>query len=111
MEAIFADWDFLLGSQPSLADCALMGPFYAHLYLDLAPGQILHERAPRVSHWIELMNHPRPEAFAGFLPDDALHPSLVAILELVGTDAARLLAHAPRHRLAKRDFQLGFEGD
>jgi hypothetical protein len=49
-----------------------------------------------VSHWIELMNHPRPEAVAGFLPDDALHPSLLAILELVGSDAARLLLDAVR---------------
>jgi glutathione S-transferase len=191
MEAIFADQDFLLGSQPSLADCALMGPFYAHLYLDLAPGQVLRERWLRVSRWIERMNHPRPEAFAGFLGDDALHPRLNAILELVGADAVpllldavgafegwvdaqagdaappprivgfhdtglrgipvsrytgpytawmvqrpldayaalsadergavdralagtgceRLLAHAPRYRLGKRDFQLVFEGD
>ena len=35
----FTDHPFLLGERLSLADCALMGPFYAHLYLDLAPGR------------------------------------------------------------------------
>ncbi len=91
LEALFADQSFLLGQQPSLADCALLGPFYAHLFLDLVPGQLLRERAPRTSHWIERMNHPDPAAFGGFLPDDALRPALRAILELVGADAVPML--------------------
>jgi hypothetical protein len=69
----------------------MMGPFYAHLYLDLVPGQILLERAARVSHWVERTNHPNPAAFTGFLPGDALHESLRPILELIGRDAVPLL--------------------
>jgi glutathione S-transferase len=91
MEAIFSDQSFLLGEQMSLADCAMMGPFYGHLYLDLVPGQILLERAVRVSHWVELMNHPNPTAFTSFLPGDALHESVRPILELIGSDAVPLL--------------------
>jgi glutathione S-transferase len=91
MEAILSDQSFLLGEQMSLADCAMMGPFYAHLYLDLVPGRILLERAARVSHWVERMNHPNPAAFTGFLPGDALHESLHPILELIGSDAVPLL--------------------
>jgi glutathione S-transferase len=91
LEALFADQPFLLGGRPSLADCALMGPLYAHLYLDRVPGVLLRSRAPRTSHWIERMNHPDPRAFAGFLAHDALHPALAAILRLVGADAAPLL--------------------
>ena len=34
LETVFADQSFLLGEQMSLADCALLGPLYAHLYLD-----------------------------------------------------------------------------
>jgi hypothetical protein len=70
----------------SIGDCGMMGPFYAHLYLDLGPGQIVREHA-HVSHWIEHMNHPDPTGFAGFLPDDALHPSMRGILDLIGSDA------------------------
>ncbi len=69
----------------------MMGPFYGHLYLDLVPGQILLERAVRVSHWVERMNHPNPAAFTGFLSDDGLHESLRPMLELIGNDAVPLL--------------------
>jgi hypothetical protein len=75
----------------SLADCALMGPFYAHLYLDRVPGLLLRERAPLVCHWIERMNHPDPTAPGDFLAGDALAPTLRPLLELVGRDAVPLL--------------------
>ena len=91
MEGILSDQSFLLGEQMSLADCAMMGPFYGHLYLDLVPGRILLERAARVSHWVERTNHPNPAAFTGFQPGDALHESLRPILELIGDDAVPLL--------------------
>lgn len=42
------------------------------------------------------MSRPRHEAFAGFLPEDAPNPSLFAILQIVGADAARLLLDAIR---------------
>ncbi len=96
LEAIFADQGFLLGEQPSLADCALMGPFYGHLYLDLVPGQLLRQRATLVSHWIERMNHPNRARFAGFLPGDALHPGLRDLLGLVGRDAVPMLLDGVR---------------
>ena len=68
-----------------------MGPFYAHLYLDLVPGLLLRERAPRVCHWIERMNHPDPGAPGAFLADDALAPTLHPLLDLIGRDAVPLL--------------------
>jgi glutathione S-transferase len=96
LERVLADQPFLLGRQPSLADCALMGPLYAHLYLDRVPGALLRASAPRVAHWIERMNHPAVRAFAGFLPDDALHPALHDVLGLVGRDAVPLLLDTVR---------------
>src|SRR5262249_19592287 len=96
MEAILTPQSFLLGEQMSLADCALLGPFYAHLHLDLVPGQMLRQRAVRVSHWIERANHPNPGAFTGFLPRDALPPSLRGILELIGRDAGPVILDTVR---------------
>jgi glutathione S-transferase len=96
LESIFADQSFLLGEQMSLADCALLGPMYAHLYLDYVPGRIVRERAPRTSHWIERMNHPVPDDFHGFRAGDELHPGLVALLALVGRDAGPVVLDTVR---------------
>lgn len=96
MQGVLADQAFLLGEQMSLADCAMLGPLYAHLYLDRGPGPLLRSRAPRVAHWVERCNHPAPRRFAGFLADDALHPGVEAILELMGRDAVPLLLDSAR---------------
>jgi glutathione S-transferase len=82
----FESHDFLLGSRMSLADCALMGPLYPHLFLDAVPGRLLRESAPLVCHWIERMNAPKPGS-GEFLAKDALAESLRPILELAGRDA------------------------
>ena len=86
----FATQDYLLGSRMSLGDLALLGPLYAHLYLDAVPGRLLRDTAPRVCAWIERMNHPQPRSGA-FLPDDSLAPTLRPLLELIGRDAVPLL--------------------
>lgn len=87
---------YLHGARPSLADCALMGPLYPHLYLDAVPGRLLRETAPRVCHWIERMNHPDPDSFGSWAPGDGLPPSLRALLELVGRDAVPMILDTAR---------------
>jgi glutathione S-transferase len=87
---------FLLGARMSLADCALMGPLYAHLYLDAVPGRLLRATAPEVCRWIERMNRPDPDAPGTWLPDDALAPTLLPILRLVGRDAIPLVLAGAR---------------
>lgn len=99
LERLEAHWeahDHLLGGAPSLADCALMGPLYPHLYLDAVPGRLLRERAPRTCHWIERMNHPDRERFGPWLEGDGLAPTLRPLLELIGADAVPLLLDAVR---------------
>src|SRR5262249_13475918 len=72
LEAHFVEHPYLLGGRPSLADCSLMGPLYAHLYLDAVPSRLLREIAPRVCHWIERMNHPDPDSHGEWLSGDAI---------------------------------------
>jgi len=91
----FAAHDFLLGSRMSLADLALFGPLYAHLYLDAVPGRLLRDTAPAVCLWIERMNHPGPAAGA-FLPDDALPSTLQPLLRLIAQDAVPVLLDTVR---------------
>ena len=90
---LFDEQPYLLGTQMSLGDCGLMGPLYAHLYLDAVPGRLLRETAPRVCEWIERMNLPEPGK-GELLADDALSPALRPILELIGADASSLFIDA-----------------
>jgi glutathione S-transferase len=96
LEAHFDTEPWLLGGQPSLADCALMGPMYAHWYLDAVPSRLLRERAPRSCHWIERMNHPNPDAFGAWLADDALAPTMRPLLEGIGRDAVPVILDTVR---------------
>ncbi len=57
LEAHFAKHDFVFGGLPSLADFALLGPLYAHLYRDAVPGFALRSRFPLVAEWVERTNH------------------------------------------------------
>ncbi|HYD46881.1 MAG TPA: glutathione S-transferase family protein [Terriglobales bacterium] len=91
LEAHFAEHPFLLGAAPSLADCAMIGPLYAHLYLDAVPGRLLRERAPRVCHWIERMNHPDPDARGSWLVDDGIAETMRPLLNLIGVDAVPVI--------------------
>ena len=91
----FESHDFLLGSRMSLADCALMGPLYPHLFLDAVPGRLLRESAPRVCEWIGRMNAPKPGS-GEFLGEDTLAESLRPVLELAGRDATPLILDTVR---------------
>jgi glutathione S-transferase len=105
LSAHFAVHPYLLGDRMSLADCALMGPLYAHLYLDAVPGRLLRETAPQVGRWIERMNRPDPSAPGTWLPDDALAPTLGPILRLIGQDAIPLILDGVRSFEAWADQQ------
>ncbi|HTO69088.1 MAG TPA: glutathione S-transferase family protein [Myxococcota bacterium] len=82
---------FLLGDSMSLADCALMGPFYGHLFRDAVPARLLRETAFAVCCWIERMNRP-PLAQGGWLANDALPESLLAVLRVMAEGVPQLLA-------------------
>ena len=70
---------FLFGSRPSIADFALYGPLYAHLYRDPASGRLMSERAPAVARWVERMRAPRPRS-GDFLDADVVPATLEPIL-------------------------------
>jgi hypothetical protein len=95
-DAHLAEHAYVLGGRPSLGDCALMGLLYAHLYLDAVPGKLMREIAPRVCHWVERMNHPDPEGFGSWLPDDVVPPTMRPIVELIGRDAVPFVLDVAR---------------
>ena len=82
---------YLLGDRMSFADCALMGPLYAHLFVDMVSRKLLLETARPVVGWIERCNAPNSPAQGEWLADDALAPTFVEILRAMGQDAAPLV--------------------
>jgi glutathione S-transferase len=82
---------FLLGDAMSLADCALMGPFYGHLFRDAVPQRLLRETAFAVCCWIERMSRP-PLEQKGWLPNDALPETLLPVLRVMSEGVPQLLA-------------------
>jgi glutathione S-transferase len=75
----FAEHDYLLGSKPCLGDFGLMGPLYAHLYRDPAPGALMKKAAPNVAKWVERMNQPQ-DVEDEFLADDVIPDTLLELL-------------------------------
>ncbi len=95
--AHFESYDYLLGERISLADCALMGPVYAHYYTDLVSRRLLLETAIPVVRWIEFCNLPRAGGGArggeqgSWFSDDAIPDTLVGLLRVMGEDAVPTL--------------------
>jgi glutathione S-transferase len=96
LEGHLAVHPYLLGGAPSLADCALMGPLYAHPYLDAVPGRLLRATAPGVCHWIERMNHPDPAFGGAWVAGDALPEGFRDLLRLAGRDTTPLVLDTVR---------------
>lgn len=76
----FSQHSYLLGERASIGDFGLMGPLYAHLSRDPAPGRIMREQAPHVVSWIERMNSVRPRV-GDWLPEDRIPDTLLPILQ------------------------------
>jgi glutathione S-transferase len=90
----FENHAFILGNMPSLGDCALAGPLYAHLYHDPNSGKIMRDRAPQVHAWAQRIRNVKPVAVSHSYDGEELPDSLAPILSHLGRDYARLAADA-----------------
>jgi len=112
---------YILGNKPCLADFALMGPLYAHLFRDPLPGSIMKIKAPHVAEWVERMNDMLPsrvflhtitedgsivsnatkmKADQQFLPNDEIPETLIPVLKLVCSQQLPVIADTV-HLLSK----------
>jgi glutathione S-transferase len=87
----FEEHDYLLGARTSLADCALMGPLYAHVYTDLVSRRLLLETAVPIVRWIEFCNMPGASEQGEWMRADGISESLFAVLGVMGRDAVPML--------------------
>ena len=90
LSAHFEAHPYLLGGRQSIADCALMGPIDGHFFTDLVSRRLLLERAYLVVGWIERCRYPNEDAQGEWLEGDALAPTLVDVLRVMGHDGARI---------------------
>ena len=67
LEAHFDAHDYILGGAPTLADFALVGPLYPHLYKDPVPGFLMRTEYPLVSEWIERTNGSTEAGYKSYL--------------------------------------------
>ncbi len=81
----FSKHDFLLGGRPSIADFGFMGPLYAHLFRDPAPGELMHRLAPEVCRWVERMNS-NEVATGEFLANDEIPSTLIPVLKRMASE-------------------------
>ena len=94
LQTHFEEHAFAFGSTPCLADCAMMGPLYAHLYRDPYSGAIVRERAPAVCAWIERMRAREPGAGEDPLQADVIPATIRDVLAHLARDCAPTLADA-----------------
>ncbi len=80
LDTHFANYDYLLGSRPSIGDFGLFGPLYAHQFRDPKSGEIMKRLAPNVVRWVERMNHPPTPKQGDFLDDDKIPDTLLPVL-------------------------------
>ena len=84
--------DYLLGSRPCIADFGLIGPLYAHLYRDPAPGELMRSKAPAVARWVERMIDEQAALQQGeLLPDDQIPETLMPILQRMAREQLPVL--------------------
>jgi len=86
----FKEHDYLLGGRPSIGDFGLIGPLYAHLYRDPAPGELMKRLAPEVCKWVERMisdDVPQGE----FLANDEIPETLFPVLQRMASEQLPVL--------------------
>jgi glutathione S-transferase len=91
LSAHLENHDYLLGGRMSYADCALMALLYAHLFNDYESRGLLLDTALPVVGWIDRCNAPTAHREGAWLDDDALAPTLLDVLRVMGTDGIPLI--------------------
>ncbi|MGR9092068.1 MAG: glutathione S-transferase family protein [Gammaproteobacteria bacterium] len=94
LQTHFSAHDFAFGAAPCLADCAMMGPLYAHLYRDPYSGAVVRERAPALCAWIERMRASEPGTVPEQAVADVIPDTIRDVLRHLGRDCAPTLADA-----------------
>ncbi len=91
LDAHFDQHPYLLGGRPSVGDCGMFGPLFAHLGRDPVPANIMKVQAPRVYRWTERMYATGQDAMEfdtpyDFVADDKIPDTLMKVIEFIGQE-------------------------
>jgi len=95
-EAHLSKHPFLLGTRPSIGDYGLIGPLYAHLFLDPASGRVMQECAPKVVDWVKRVHDPK-EHDGDFLKNDEVPETLLPLLGRMFAEHVPVLMSTAQH--------------
>ncbi len=94
LQAHFEQHPFLLGDKPCIADFGFIGPLYAHLFRDPAPGKLMRAKAPAVCAWVGRMTNDSPALCRGeWLENDEIPETLLPILKRMAREQLPVLAN------------------
>jgi len=96
LDAHFAIHEYALGASPSLADCALMGPLYPHLFRDPYSGIIVRDSAPNLCQWIQRMRKARAPGQMAESQADEVPTGIIEFLRAITTDYLPMALKAAR---------------
>lgn len=91
----FAEHDYLLGGRPTIGDFGFMGPLYAHLFRDPAPGALMRKIAPHVCAWVERMND-ADAPIGDLVTNDEIPSTLTPILQRIADEHLPVLSDTNR---------------
>ena len=118
LDAHLADHSFLFGERPSIADFAVYGHLYAHLFCDPFSMRVLECHAPHTCDWIESITNlgdhrgarGRSE-FGAFMPWDDASRALVPLLGFVAQTWLPVGAATASASVAReKRFEVGVRG-
>ena len=91
LDAHFAQYPYLLGGRPSIADFAFYGPLYAHVWRDPASRELVESRGHLLG-WIQRMRNPSGTP-ADFVANDTIPEHLLPILTRQFKEQFPILEH------------------
>jgi len=101
--AHLTEHDFIFGGRPTLADFAIYGPLYAHLYRDPASGALMKSHAPLVARWVERLRNGN-YGEGQLIADDMIPDTLLPLLRRNNIEHLPVLS-------ATNDLLANFTGD
>ena len=98
---------FLLGERPTIADFALSGALYAHMYRDATAGTIMKREGLAVARYVEKMMKPRVSLSGEFPESREVPPTLVPILRRIMSEQIPVVADVAARVSAWREENPG----
>ncbi|MEO0436073.1 MAG: glutathione S-transferase C-terminal domain-containing protein [Pseudomonadota bacterium] len=94
LDAHFRQVPFLLGERPTIADFALTGALFAHMYRDATAGTLMKKEGLAVARYVEKMIAPRTVVSGDFPESLEVFPTLLPLLRRIMSEQIPVVVDA-----------------